>query len=362
MKLATLSNTRRQLAWVLVLALLPALSPGLSKSGVASEPRSDTQRFSKTELHMAVEFEVVLYAADEATAGRAFHAAFDQVARLNAIMSDYEPDSELSRLSETAGSGKAVPISRELFAVLSASQVLAERSGGAFDVTVGPLTKLWRRARRQRELPTAERIAEARAAGGHRYLRLDESKQTATLTRPNMRLDLGGIAKGFAADEALKAIRECGIQSALVRASGDIVAGDPPPRQDGWLVGLAPLDAEAKPERFISLANAAVSTSGDSRQHLVIDGRRYSHLIDPRSGSPVEGRSSISVIARNGTTADSLASAVAVLGPAEGMELVETTPDAAALTIWQPNDEVEPRMVESKRFHQFEAKPPSASP
>ena len=310
----------------------------------------DLVRFAKTELHMAVEFEIVLYAANQADAERAFTVGFERVAELNGMLSDYDSNSELSRLSSTAGRGDAVRLGEDLFTVLSASQKLSRESGGAFDVTTGPLTKLWRRARRQKELPTLERIAEARAAVGYPNLELDAKGHTAKLAKAGMRLDLGGIAKGFAADEALKAIKNTGISSALVRASGDIVAGEPPPGERGWKVGLAPLDPDATPDVFITLSNAAVSTSGDSRQFLVIDGRRYSHLIDPRTGSPVEGRSSVSVIAPTGMLADSLASAVSVLGPKEGTELVERIEGVAARTIWQASESEPTTVVESKSF------------
>lgn len=347
---------RRDAANRLLLALVTCLLLLVASRGMADDAMS-LQRFARTELHMAVEFEVVLYAPDQAAADRAFAAAFDRIAKLNRVMSDYDAESELSRLSASAGSGRPVSLSDDLFAILTASKHLSATSDGAFDVTVGPLTKLWRRARRQRELPSDERIAEARAAVGDKLLELNRDQQAATLLKAGMRLDLGGIAKGYAADGALQAIRETGITRALVRGSGDIVAGDPPPGKEGWKVGLAPLDAEATPERFISITNAAVSTSGDSRQHLVVDGKRYSHIIDPRTGTPVEGRSSVSVIAPTGILADSLASAVSVLGPEAGLKLVEATDGAAALIVSQPSDDVQPTTYTSKRFASFETAP-----
>src|SRR4029077_20880799 len=122
--------------------------------------------------------------------------------------------------------------------ILSLSQEISAASDGAFDVTIGPLTKLWRRARRWKELPESDAIATARAGVGFRFLKLDAATQTAQHLKPNMRLDLGGIAKGFAADEAVKAVKSCGISHMLVRASGDIAAADPPPGERGWQVGI----------------------------------------------------------------------------------------------------------------------------
>ncbi|MBC7852256.1 MAG: FAD:protein FMN transferase [Pirellulaceae bacterium] len=318
------------------------------------------ERYYQRELHMGVEFEVVLYAPNKEVAGKATSAAFARVAELEKRLSDYDPESELSRLSASAtrplqaAGPLPVRVSEDLWAVLFVSQKLSEKSEGKFDITVGPLTKLWRRARRQKELPTKEQIAKALESVGYKHMQLDEKLRTAKLLKPNMRLDAGGIAKGYAAEEALVKIRELGIQEALVRASGDIAAGDPPPGELGWKIGLAPLDPDQPPERFILLKNAAVSTSGDSRQHLVVDGKRYSHIIDPHTGYGIAGRSSVSIIAPRGIDADSIASAVSILGPEKGLKLVEETPGAAALMIVEQDGSQ--KSYASSRFAGFEAK------
>ncbi len=311
-------------------------------------------RYSQRGVHMGVEFEVVLYAPSEEAAQMAITVAFARVAALDKCLSDYDPESELSRLSSGSPSQEPVKVSDDLWAVLFTSQQLSARSEGRFDITIGPLTKLWRRARRQKELPAKEQIDTALESVGYKHLELDEKLHRAKLLKPNMRLDAGGIAKGFAAEEALLTIRKLGIAQALVRASGDIFAGDPPPGEKGWKVGLAPLDPDQPPERFIWLKNAAVSTSGDSRQHLNVDGKRYSHIIDPRTGYGISGRSSVSVIARSGIDADSIASAVSILGPEKGLKLVEDTPGAAALMI--VDESGSPKSYASSRFAGFEAK------
>lgn len=283
---------------------------------------TELQRFSQTEPHMGVEFEAVLFAADESAARAALRAAFARIAELDTKLSDYSLSSELSKLSAAAPTAEPVKLSDDLFTVLQASQKLAEESDGAFDVTIGPLTKLWRRARRQKELPDATLLKNAHAAVGFQNLQLDAAKKTASLSRAEMRLDLGGIAKGFAVDQALAVLKQKGFKQSLVRASGDIAAGDPPPDEPGWKVGLAPLNPDDPPTVFVSLRQQAISTSGESRQHLVVNGKRYSHLIDPRSGQPLHGRMSITVIAPRSIDADSLASAVAILGPEKGLKLL----------------------------------------
>lgn len=273
------------------------------------------------------------------------------MAELDAILSDYQPESELSRLSRTAGSGQAVPLSDDLWTVLRRSQDLAEASDGAFDVTVGPLVRLWRRARRMQALPKEELLAAARAATGYRHLELDERQHTAKLLLPDMRLDLGGIAMGYAVDEALSVLRKHGVARAIMDASGDIGASDPPPGENGWRVGILPLDADGPPSRYVLLANAAVTNSGDAFQFVEIDGIRYSHIIDPHTGLGLTDRGSVTVLARDCVTADSLATAVSVLGPERGLSLVEATPGAAAIFLRRPHHENE--LYESKRLSEF---------
>jgi FAD:protein FMN transferase len=324
----------------------------LAAAGRPAPATEKLERFSQRQLHMGVEFEIVVYATDSQAADKAFAAGYERIAQLDRILSDYDAESELSRLSASTPSKEPIAVSDDLWAVLSHAQSVSKRSDGAFDVSIGPLTKLWRRARRQKEPPTSEQIARARESVGYQNIRLDADRQAVTLTRPAMRLDLGGIAKGFAAEEALAAIGKLGICRALVRASGDIAVGEPPPGETGWRIGIAPLDAEQAPTRFVSLANRAISTSGDSRQHLMVNGKRYSHIIDPQTGWGVEGRSSVTVIARRGIEADSVASAVSVLGPQAGLRLIEDTPDAAALIVTESADGQQ--TYRSQRFKDFE--------
>jgi thiamine biosynthesis lipoprotein len=290
-------------------------------------------RFQSTQPQMGVPFTIILYAADETTANGAFDAAFARIAQLNAVLSDYDPESELSRLSRGSPAARGVAVSDDLWHVLAASQDLAARTDGAFDVTVGPYVRLWRRSKRQKQLPADEQLAQARAAVGYKNLRLDEEHRTALLTAPNMRLDLGGIAMGYAVDEAIALLRQRGITRALVDASGDIGVSDPPPGKDGWTIRVVPLSADGTPTREIKLANAAVTTSGDAFQYVELGGKRYSHIVDPRTGLGLTDRTGVTVIAPDCITADSLATAASVLGPKAGLELVEATSGTAAFIV-----------------------------
>ncbi len=307
-------------ALVLVATGSPSLDPVLA-------------RFEFREPHMGTEFRIVLYATDEASASASSRAAFARIAELDAKLSDYRDDSELRRLCARAG-GPPVEISEDLFFVLARGQELAKRTDGAFDMTVGPVVRLWRWARRTRQLPDADRLGASMELVGYELMRLDERARTAELLRPGMQLDLGGIAKGYAGDEAIAVLAKRGITRALVAGSGDIVVSGPPPNQAGWKIGIGPLDPSSdEAKRLVMLRDAAVSTSGDAEQFVEIDGKRYSHIIDPKTGIGLSERSSATVIARRGIAADSLATAASVLGPRRAIELIDATEGAAAYIV-----------------------------
>lgn len=282
---------------------------------------------------MGVPFTITLYAPDADKAGAAAREAFAVVAKLNAILSDYDPDSELERL-RAQPPGTPTRVSADLFDVLRRAREMSALTDGAFDVTIGDQIQLWRRARRQRELPAEERIAAARQTSGWRHLELNPATRTVTLRKQGLRLDLGGIAKGYAADKALAALRRHGIRRALVAASGDIASGDPPPGERGWKVGVASVDAQGRDlTTTLLLANRAVSTSGDTEQFIEIGGVRYSHIVNPRTGVGLTNRIGVTVIARDATTTDALATGVSVMGTERGLALIESRPGVEALIV-----------------------------
>lgn len=306
-------------------------------------------RFEFTQPQMGLPFRIVLYSPNQSAADAAASAAFSRISQLNDILSDYDTDSELSRLSRTAGESRAVSVSDDLWFALERSQAMAARTGGAFDPTVGPLVSLWRKARREKKLPRTDSLAEARDAVGWEKLRLDSKAHTATLLVPNMRLDLASVAKGYAVDEALKVLRAHGVTCALVAGAGDMAVSDPPPGRKGWRIEVAALDAtNAPPSRFVLLRRGALATSGDLFQHVEIDGVRYSHIVDPRTGLGLTDHSLVTVIAPDCATANSVATSASVLGPDAGLKLIEATPDAAGRIVRKPGAHIE--AFESRRF------------
>lgn len=312
----------------------------------AAEP----MRFEYEEPHMGTRFRVVLYAPDRATASAAAKAAFARVADLNRIMSDYLATSELMVLcqkNETVAT--AVPVSADLFAVLKHARAISEKSDGSFDVTVGPLVKLWRQSRRTQKLPDAKELADAKARVGWRNVELDETARTVKLLVPRMQLDLGGIAKGYAADEALATIARHDIRSALVAAGGDVAVSDAPPGTKGWTVDIAPLPGSTE-KRTLQLTNAAVSTSGDLEQFVVIDGVRYSHILDPKTGLGLTERRTVTVVAPRGWMADGLTKTASVLPVAKGLEVIESF-GAVGYVVRRTSSDDE--VTESKKFGEY---------
>ena len=304
-----------------LLFLLIAFLTGCSTS---STPATSLRRFEFTEPQMGVPFRIVFYATDQSHANAAADATFARIRKLNEILSDYEFDSELSTLSRSSGFGTNVAVGPELWFVLSRAQELSKRTDGAFDITVGPVVSLWRKARHEKRLPDPSRLAEAMQSVGWTNLVLDARTRSARLLRASMRLDLGGIAKGYAADEALEVLKRQGVTHALVAAAGDITAADAPPGKRGWRVEIPPLDVtNAPPTRHLLLRHAAVSTSGDLFQHVEIDGVRYSHIVDPKTGLGLTDHSLVTIIARDGITADSHSKPASVLAPTKALQFID---------------------------------------
>jgi thiamine biosynthesis lipoprotein len=337
--------------WLLAAAMVSLLNAGEQEPG----PSERLTRFEFEETHMASPFKIVLYSNNEASARRASRAAYDRIAALNTILSDYDPESELSRLAGTAG-GPPVSVSADLFDVLERSKTIYDRSGGAFDATIAPVGRLWRRARRDRKLPDPARLREARLLVGSNQMVLDSKPRTVQLKKPGMKLDVGGIAKGYAAQAAIDVLKTMGVSRALVAAAGDIVVADPPVGERGWKIAIAPLEpGRSNPHGVLLLANSAVSTAGDGERYVVIDGHRYSHIINPATGIGVEDRASVTVVAAYGATADALETTVYILGPDRGLKLVDETPGAAAIFMRLTPGGI--KTFESSRFKQVPTVP-----
>ena len=272
---------------------------------------------------MGVQARLVVYAPDEETAANACREAYRRIAQIDRIASDYILDSELNRLCAKAG-GEPVVVSEELYYLLKTSCEMAQRSNGAFDPTVGPLVRLWRAARKADppRLPTAEQIAAAKELVGWQKIKLDPANHTIQLTVPGMKLDLGGIAKGYAAHQAVLTLTKQGFPMCFCEFGGDVYVGDAPPGHSGWMLEVTN-ELPGHKSRKILVHDTGVSTSGDTEQFVIIDGKRYSHIVDPRTGLGLTESKMVTVIDPEGIISDGLSTALSVLSPEEGRALAK---------------------------------------
>lgn len=307
------------------------------------------EHLAYTQPAMGTVFRIELHAEDKVAAEKTVAAAFQRVEAINAIASDYLPESELSRLNREPAN-KAVKVSEDLYELLSRSQEIAKLTEGAFDITAAYAVQQWRRARRQKQLPTKEQTAKAIAMTDWKALQLDEKSRTATKLKDGLMIDLGGIGKGYAADAALAVLKEHGFGRALVAGSGDLAIGDPPPGKEGWKVSLRTFEKPEGADTMVQvlLKNCGCSTSGDLHQFLELGGARYSHIVNPRTGLGLTDRIACTVIARDATLSDGLATGLCVLGMEKGLKIAEQSPGTLVRFASPSGDSV--RVVASKGF------------
>jgi thiamine biosynthesis lipoprotein len=262
---------------------------------------------------------------DPAAAREASRTAFLRTGELSRVFSDYDPESEISRLVRQPP-GRAIPLSPDLRAVWLPAQTLAELSHGRFTVTAGPLTQLWRQARREESLPAPEALAHARERAAWTNVAFTAAAEAVILGRPDLRLDFGGIAKGHLLDQALAHLRERGFPSALAEAGGDLVLGDAPPGEPGWRVELP----DPGPG-WITTSRVAVAISADWSQGWLGSGVRRSHVIDADTGQALTNRVAAVVLAERGLWADALATLATLVEPEEWTRIAAATHPPARL-------------------------------
>lgn len=316
-------DSAASLAVLLLLFFLPACASTAPELGLGSLDRFEFERplLGKTAR-------IVVYAAEEAKARKATDAAFRRLARIEQVASDYSSISELEVVNGLAGGGAWVPVSESLLEMLQLAVRVASATDGAFDPTIGPLTELWQRARTKRRLPAEQELHGARSRVGWKRLELDRGRRMVRLTKPGMRLEVGALVRGYAADIAIEEMKERGLPVAMIDIGGDVVVGDAPPGTEGWSVKLIHVADGAPIEVF--LRDAAVATSGEGEGSFVIDGTRYSDVVDPRTGLGFTDELVATVVADSGALADALATAMRATGREEGQALAE----AEGVRVW----------------------------
>ena len=325
-RIKTLTRKRR---WLMNFALIACI---FSTFGTFSTENAaaEVKKHERVEKHMGCDFIITIFCASSDQAEHVLDLAFNRIRELDASLSNYKTNSELNRVCRGAPHETPVPISDDLYRSLKMSKEMHQLSNGAFDPTIGPITKLWRRARRLKKFPGDKRIGQTMASVGFDLIELYDNPLRVSLTKPKMQLDLGGIAKGFAVDEALSLIKSKGITIACVNGGGDVAVGDSPPGKTGWTIGIAAVSDKLSDRKLI-LSNRAVATSGDLFQFVEFDGVRYSHIVDPRTGYGLTNSAAVTVVAPTCAMADGLASAISVLGTVQGVALASKLRDVEAM-------------------------------
>jgi thiamine biosynthesis lipoprotein len=289
-------------------------------------------------LLMGSELHLTVYAADAPRARAAFAAVFAEVERLEGVLSTWRPDSDVSRLNAAAGGGP-VPVRAETRAVLRAAAQVSTWTEGKFDVTFGALADIWKFDHDQDDrVPAAADIAARVPLVDYRRVVIDDAAGTAAITRPGVRVHLGGIGKGYAVDAAVAILRAAGLRHFMVQFGGDLyVAGTA--GESAWRLGLQdPRGAPDDPFAVLELSDATFSTSGDYERYFEQDGVRYHHILDPATGQPARGTRSVTIVTKQALWADGLSTGVFILGPERGMALVERLPDVEAVIVTAGNE------------------------
>jgi len=279
---------------------------------------------------------IVAVAIGKQTAKQSIDAAFEKIYKIERLMNRYDPNSQLSKVNMLAAKGP-VKVDKELFDILQKSVDYYKLTDGAFDITVAPLIDLWKKCAEANSMPTDEQLAEVKKIIGCDKLLLDSNDFSVRFAVEGMKLDLGGIAKGFAVDLAGKEMSKAGADGGFIAIGGEIGCFGKTEKGENWIIGIHnPFVPQGQDENVIAklvLSDKNVSTSGNYRRFYEIGGRRFSHILNPKTGKSADELASVTVITSDGTQADALATAISVLGAEKGLDLIEKTKDIAAILI-----------------------------
>ncbi|MFC1624382.1 FAD:protein FMN transferase [Candidatus Omnitrophota bacterium] len=282
-----------------------------------------TSLFKETRILMDTFVEVSFFSHEEKVAKEAMKETFNEIERIEGLFNRHNEESELSKINKSAGR-KEVAIHPELFKIIERAIHYSKVSEGSFDITVAPLVDLWSSARKNNLIPEEEVTERALEHVGYKNIVIDKESSSIRFLDDGLKIDLGGIVKGYAADRAKELLLSKGIENALINIGGNIFALGNPPGKKSWHIGIQHPRDKNKIIYRLSLKNRAVSTSGDYERFFILNGKRFSHIIDPVSGRPSEGIVSVTVIADSAEASDALSTIVFVMGVEKGLRLMES--------------------------------------
>lgn len=288
---------------------------------------------------MGNRFEISVVADDEETALQHIDKAVEEIRRIEKLLTTFSDSSQTNRINQNAGI-KPVKVDREVFDIINRSKRISDVTQGAFDITYGSVDKrLWNFDKDMTSLPDAATAAKMVRLINYRNIIMDESKCTVMLKEKGMRIGFGGIGKGYAAERAKKILKECGVKSGIVNAAGDLTAWGCQPNGKEWTIGIADPDAARQPFSYLNITDNAIATSGNYEKFVLIGGKKYSHTIDPKTGLPVHGIKSVTIISPNAEIADAMATPVMIMGIKVGLDMVNQVKGLACIII-DENDRI----------------------
>lgn len=310
---------------------------------------SQSKKYTFSQPKMGSPLTITLYADDSVSANQIATEAYKIADSLNLIYSDYVENSELNLLSKKSGTNEFIKVSPALWDILSLSVKASKQSKGAYDITVGSIVKLWRKARKSNVFPEKNILKTMKKSVGYQYVVLDTVTHAVKLLQVGTQLDLGGIAKGYVAQAIVKFCKNKGIQRVLVDAGGDLAMVTQ--SNQPWKIGVTIPNSEELIPRYLVLQNQAVATSGNMYQFVEMNGKRYSHIVNPRTGLGLTHQRNVTVIAPDGAKADWLATACSVLSVKKALRLIESMPNCALFMAEMRKGKL--KMWYSKRFEEY---------
>lgn len=306
--------TMKKLFFALTMSLLCASITGFSQQLTTHK---------KGVKLMGCHFEIKAVANDDALAWDAINAGIAEIQRIEKLISSWDKDSQTSLINRQAGI-KATPVDKELFELIRRAKKIAKLTNGAFDISFASMDRIWKFDGSMKTMPDAKIVEQARAKINWENIILDENNQTVFLKEKGMKIGFGGIGKGYAANRAMHKMKDLGIAGGVVNASGDLIVWGEKADNKDWTIKIANPKDKTKALAWVAVNNMAVVTSGDYERFVLLEGKRYAHIIDPRTGYPTTGVKSVTIICPDAEIADALATSVFVLGKEKGMELLNS--------------------------------------
>ncbi len=327
-------------------------------SVLAQQPAQELKTQKKVLLLMGTRFELAAVSEDEELADKAIEAGIKEIQRIEALISEWQPTSQTSAINRSAG-GMPVPVDEELYELIRRSLRISELTGGAFDISWAAADKVWKFDGSMKEMPSPEAVATSIRHIGYQKIQLIPETYSVYLQEKGMKIGFGAIGKGYAANRARDVMRGMGIKSGVVNAAGDMITWGRQADGQPWYIGIADPAEKDKVFSWLTANETAVVTSGNYEKYAEINGKRYAHIIDPRTGYPATGLKSVTIICPDAELADALATATMVLGREEGLYLINQLKGVECLMI---TDEDEMLASDNLHLHYYKSKPQPQKP